>query len=42
VKIRGEYLMDYIAFYNRSGKPIAWLSEDNYATVYLFSGEPVA
>lgn len=34
--------MDCIAFYNQRGQPIAWLNEDNYPTIFLFNGEPVA
>lgn len=35
-------MVDYTALYNRTGKSIAWISENSYPTIYLFSGEPVA
>ena len=34
--------MDYITFYNRYGKPIAYLSERDKETIYMFNGKPVA
>ena len=33
--------MSYITFYNNRGKAIAWLSEDDYPTIYLYNGKPV-
>ncbi len=33
--------MDYIAFYDRFGKPVAWL-DDNTNTIYYYNGRPVA
>lgn len=34
--------MDYIIFYNKNGKPIAYLSERDNETIYLFNGTAVA
>jgi len=35
--------MDYIAYYNREGRPIAWLSDNgDYPSIFLFDGTPVA
>lgn len=34
--------MDYITFYDKKGMPIAWLSDKDNETIYLFNGKPVA
>lgn len=34
--------MDFITFYNKNGKAIAYLSERDDETIYLFNGTPVA
>jgi hypothetical protein len=33
--------MDYVTFYNSTGRPVAWISDDNQS-IYLFDGTPVA
>lgn len=35
--------MDYVTFYNREGRPIAWISDNqDYPSIFLFDGMPVA
>lgn len=34
--------MEDIIFYNKSGKPTAWLSDRDDETIYLFNGKAVA
>ena len=34
--------MEYLTFYNKQGKAIAWLSDSDEETIYLFDGKPVA
>lgn len=35
--------MDYIAFYNKQGRPVAWIGDNkNFPSIFLFNGQPVA
>jgi hypothetical protein len=35
--------VDYVAFYNRQGRAVAWLSGDqDYPSIFLYDGRPVA
>ena len=34
--------MDELVFYNKYGKPIAYLSESNSDTIYLWDGTPTS
>jgi len=33
--------MDYVTFYNSTGRPVAWIANDSQS-IYLFDGTPVA
>lgn len=35
--------LDYIAFYDTDGRPVAWVADNqDYTSIYLFEGQPVA
>jgi hypothetical protein len=35
--------MDYVAFYSRTGKPIAWIgANSDFTSIFLINGRPVA
>jgi len=35
--------MEYVAFYNNEGRPIAWIGDNrDYPSIFLFNGNPVA